>query len=150
MNVVVIHLEALVSDDLKPMNHTLGARERVEMWVGRQLLARRDILGLPVEQEGKSHIDELAEDGRVEKRFPHGCRAEDGPTTEQQKQNRGRRCDEGIDDSIRQASGGHCRRQGNKDVDLLVELGVDSQGGKGLCRALGEADVRQALLLRGV
>jgi hypothetical protein len=47
------------------MNDTLGARERIKMWVSCQLLARRDILGLPVEQEGKSHIDELAEDGWV-------------------------------------------------------------------------------------
>jgi hypothetical protein len=44
-------LEGFVSNDLEPVNHTLGARKGVQMGISSQFLARGDIEGLPIEQE---------------------------------------------------------------------------------------------------
>lgn len=49
IDVVVVHLEALVANNLKPMDDTLCTREGVEVGVGSKLLARRDVFGLPSE-----------------------------------------------------------------------------------------------------
>lgn len=73
LDVVVVHLERFVADDLEPMNHALGAREGIQVRVGGKLLADGDVLRLPVEEERQAEVDEFGEDGRVEDGLPHGC-----------------------------------------------------------------------------
>lgn len=148
VDVVVVQLERGVADDLEPVHHALGAGEGVQVRVGGELLAGRDVFGLPVEEEQEAHVDDAAEERRVKNRLPHGRRAEDGAAAKHEVQHRGGRLHEGVDDAVGQAGGGHGGREADEDVDLVVELRVDGECGKGLRGALREAYVGQALLLR--
>lgn len=65
VDVVVVHLEALVADDLEPVDDALCACEGVQVRVGSQFLARGDVLGAPSKEERQAHVDETAEQGRV-------------------------------------------------------------------------------------
>ena len=150
VDVIVVHLEALVADDLEPVDDALGAREGVQVRVRGELLAGGDVLGAPAKEEREAHVDEAAEQGRVEQRLPHGGGAEDGSPAEHEVEDLGRGLDEGVDNAVGQARGRHGGREGDEDVDLVVELGMDGQRRECLGGALGKANVREALLAGGL
>lgn len=57
--------------------------------------------------------------------------------------------DKRIDYAIGEAGRRHGGGQGDENIDLIVELGMDSQSGERLRGALREANVRKAFLARG-
>lgn len=150
VDVVVVHLKGLVADDLEPVDDGFGAGVGVEVGVGGEFLGGADVLGAPVEEEGQAEVDELGEEGRIEQGLPHGGRAEDGAAAEEEEEDLGGGFDERVDHAVGEARGGHGGREGDEDVDLVVELGVNGQAGEGLGGALGEADVGEGLLGGGL
>lgn len=148
VHVVVVQLEALVADDLEPVHHRLGAGEGVQVRIGGQLLARRHVARLPVEQELQAHVDKTAEQRRIQDRLPHGGRAEDRAAAKHEVENGWGCLHQAVDDAVGEASRRHGGGEADEDVDLVVELRVDGESGKRLRGALREANVGEAGLLR--
>lgn len=147
VHVVVVELERAVADNLEPVHDRLGAGKGVQVRVGRELLAGRDVERLPIEEEGQAHVDGAREERRVHDGLPGRRGAEDGAAAKHEVQCRGRGLHERVDHAVGQAGGGHGGGEGDEDVDLAVELGVDGERRKGLRGALGEANVGETLLL---
>lgn len=149
LHIIIVHLKALVADDLKPVNHAFGAGEGVKVRVRSELLMGADVAAGPVEEEGEGNVDYADEDGRVEDRLPHCGGGEDAAAAESKEEDVGGGFDEGVDDAVMEACWGHGGCEADEDVEFVVQIWVDGEGGEGLGSALGEADVGKRGLCGG-
>lgn len=50
LNVIVVHLEGFVADNLKPVDYTFGAGEGVKVGIGCKFLVGTNVLGCPIKE----------------------------------------------------------------------------------------------------
>src|SRR5690242_18129393 len=120
------------------------------MRITRQLLIRGNIDRCPVKKKLETRIDESDEDGRVQNRLPHGSRSQNRLSPKRQIQDIWAGLDERVDGSTSNALWAHGRRQGNEDIHLLIQRGMNAERGKRLCGALTKPNIAQARLMGGL
>jgi len=59
LNIIIIHLEGFVPDDLKPVNYTFCAGEGVKMGIGSEFLVGANIFSRPVEEKRDRYVNKL-------------------------------------------------------------------------------------------